>query len=157
MNRYRLVLAIVLLAAAATIWLSGAATARQESKAPKAGAAAQTEVAKLMRRKLENAQKLLEGIALADFDKIDKAAGELMLVSQAAEWKIVKTADYELHSNEFRRLLKDMGRNAKAKNLDAVTLNYVDMTLTCVKCHKHVRETKITLGPPWDKSRFAAE
>ena len=35
------------------------------------------------------------------------------------------------------------------ENLDACALSYVDMTLTCVKCHKYVRETRDTaLGRP---------
>ena len=29
------------------------------------------------------------------------------------------------------------------KNLDGAALSYVDMTLMCVKCHQHVRETKM--------------
>ena len=33
--------------------------------------------------------------------------------------------------------------NARKKNLDAAALNYVDMTLTCVKCHNHVREIRM--------------
>jgi hypothetical protein len=97
----------------------------------------------LMQKKLANSQKVLEGIALNDFDKIGTHAGELIEISKAAEWKVVKSPQYEVYSNEFRRNAETMVKEAKAKNIDGVTLAYVDLTLTCVKCHKHVREVRM--------------
>lgn len=96
----------------------------------------------LMQRKLANAQKVLEGIALNDFEKIAKHAEDLMEVSKAAEWKVLKTPQYETHSNDFRRNAEALTMAAKTKNIDAAALAYVDLTLTCVKCHKHVREVR---------------
>jgi len=49
-----------------------------------------------------------------------------------------------LYSNEFRRNAASLVQKAKEKNLDGAALAYVDMTLTCVKCHKHMRETRRT-------------
>jgi hypothetical protein len=86
---------------------------------------------------------VLEGIAVNDFDKIAKHGEELIFISKQAEWRVLQTPQYELHSNEFRRIADDLVRSAKAKNLDAATLAYVDLTLTCVKCHKHVREVRM--------------
>lgn len=98
---------------------------------------------KLMTRKLENAQKVLEGVAVNDFDLVVKHADELIAVSKAAEWRVLKTPQYELYSNEFRRSAETMIKQAKAKNTDGVALAYVDMTLSCVKCHKYVREVRM--------------
>jgi hypothetical protein len=100
----------------------------------------------LMKRKLENAQKVLEGVALNDFDKIGKHADELIAVSKATDWKVLKTAQYELYSNEFRRNAENLGQQAKAKSTDGAALAYVELTLTCVKCHKHVREVRMARG-----------
>jgi hypothetical protein len=100
------------------------------------------ELAELMKRKLENAQKVLEGIALNDFDGISKHADELIQISKQAEWRVRKTPRYETYSNEFRRSAGELVENAKQKNLDGAALAYVDLTLTCVKCHKHVRESR---------------
>ncbi len=41
-----------------------------------------------------------------------------------------------------------MGNKRKAKNLDGVALSYGDMTLVCVKCHRHVREQRAGTNPP---------
>ena len=37
---------------------------------------------------------------------------------------------------------RELIKNAEDRNLDAAALSYVDLTLTCVKCHKHVREVR---------------
>ena len=98
----------------------------------------------LMQRKLAASQKVLEGIALGDFDKIGKQADELIEVSKQTEWRILKTPQFELHSNDFRRIADNLAQNAKDKNLDGAALNYVELTLTCVKCHKYIRERRDT-------------
>jgi hypothetical protein len=98
----------------------------------------------LMKRKLEHAQKVLEGIALNDFDRITKHAEELIVISHEAEWKAIQLPDYELYSGEFRRNAQALVKNATAKNLDGAALAYVELTMSCVKCHKHVREVRMT-------------
>jgi hypothetical protein len=97
----------------------------------------------LMRRKLAESQKVLEGIALQDFDGIANHAEELIEISKQAGWKVLKTPLYERYSNEFRDRADELARNARKKNIDGAALSYVDLTLTCVKCHKHVREKRM--------------
>jgi len=100
-------------------------------------------VQELMRRKLQNSQKVLEGVALNDYKLIEKHADELIQVSKEAEWKVIKTPQYETYSNDFRRTAETLVKNAKDKNLDAAALTYVELTLACVKCHKYVREVRM--------------
>jgi hypothetical protein len=99
---------------------------------------------RLMQRKLEHSQKVLEGIALADYKLIEKNAEELLEVSKQAGFKVLNTPGYEMHGNEFRRQAEALIKNAKDKNIDGAALTYVELTLTCVKCHKHVREVRMT-------------
>ena len=101
-------------------------------------------MAPLMERKLQEAQKVLEGVAINDFDKIARHAEGLIVISKTAEWRAVKTPQYEVFSNEFQRTAGDLVKHAKEKNLDAAALSYVELTLTCVKCHKHVREVRMS-------------
>jgi hypothetical protein len=119
--------------------------------------ASDKELADLMQRKLQNAQKVLEGIAVNDFDKITKHAEELILISKQAEWKVLKTPQYEMFSNDFRRTAGELIENAKQKNLDGAALAYVDLTLTCVKCHKHVRESRQSRLDRWDAPALALQ
>ena len=99
-----------------------------------------------MERKLEHSQKVLKGIALADFDMIGKNAEELIQASKDAEWKALKTPRYAIYSNDFRQAAEALAEKAQAKNLDGATLAYMEMTMTCVKCHKHVREKRMALA-----------
>lgn len=104
--------------------------------------------ASLMQKKLQYSQKVLEGLALNDFKKIAQGADELIDLSKRAEWQqAVKTPQYEVHSNEFRRIADGLVKSARDKNLDGAALNYVEMTLSCVKCHKYVREVRMTSLP----------
>jgi hypothetical protein len=101
----------------------------------------------LMRKKLEHSNKVLEGITTADYKMISKNAEDLIAISQEAEWQVIKTPRYEVFSNDFRRSGEDLVKAAKEKNVDAAALAYVDLTLTCVKCHKHVRDERMTSLP----------
>lgn len=100
-------------------------------------------VAEIMRKKLKHSQTVLEGLAMKDFKKISKSADELLFLTNEEEWNVLRTVNYENYSNEFRRNLQGLMKSAKDKNLDGCALSYVDMTLTCVKCHKYVREVRM--------------
>jgi hypothetical protein len=100
----------------------------------------------LMQRKLKHAQKVLEGLAINDFDKIAENGQELLDLSKLNEWKVVKTPRYATYSTEFQETVEKLIKNAKDKNLDGATLAYMEMTSSCVKCHKHVREARMTGG-----------
>ena len=99
-------------------------------------------VAELMQRKLKHSQAILEAIALNKFDKIVDNAEELISLTNQAEWQVIKSTRYELHSNEFRRAAEMLIQKAKEKNIDGATLNYLDLTMTCVRCHQYVREVR---------------
>jgi cytochrome c556 len=111
--------------------------------------------AAIMQKKLKNAQKLFEGIALADFSRIGTNAEELLQLSKAEEWMVYKTPKYEMYNNEFQRALTALITKAKAKNIDGVTLSFVDMTMSCVRCHSYVREIRDARLAPKD-DRVAA-
>lgn len=96
-----------------------------------------------MRRKLEHSQAVLEGIALEKFANIERHAQTLSLLSQAAEWQILASAEYKRHSEEFRRTAELLAEHARRKNIDGAALAYVQLTLNCVNCHKEVRRLQI--------------
>jgi hypothetical protein len=100
----------------------------------------------LMQMKLSSAQKVLEGVAIGDFAIIEKNAEDLVITSKKAEWQVLKTPDYLRFSDEFRRHADVLAENARKKNLDGAALAYVQLTMDCVNCHKHVREVRIARG-----------
>jgi hypothetical protein len=132
MRRIKLVLGAVAVALAVPL-LSGHGAEPDRDK-----------VASLMRKKLEHSQKVLEGVTTADYKMIATHAEELIAISKETEWKVLKTPKYELYSNDFRGKAEELIKNAEAKNLDAAALSYVDLTLSCVKCHKYMREERMS-------------
>jgi hypothetical protein len=94
----------------------------------------------LMRRKLDNSQKLLEALILNDLKKVAEHADELNQISKAAEWKVFKTRDYEVFSDDYRHSLEAMRKAAKDKNLEGAKLNYLGLTMGCFNCHAYVRD-----------------
>ena len=140
MRRLKMIVLGLMLASVAFVSSgNGDESKKDDKKDPK-----KDSVADLMQKKLKHSQKVLEGIAMNDFDKIAKHADEIVLVSRDAEWKVVKSPRYELFSDEFRRNAETLIKEAKDKNLDGAALAYVELTLNCVKCHKYVREVRMT-------------
>jgi hypothetical protein len=48
------------------------------------------------------------------------------------------------YSAEFQRSTKALAEAAKKKNADGASLAYVQLTLTCVNCHKHIKNQRVT-------------
>jgi hypothetical protein len=93
-----------------------------------------------MQRKPVYAQKALEGLALEDFDKIRTSSDGLIECVKSASWRINETHKCLPFSDEFLRTVGNLRKAAKDKKVDAAGLAYVDMTLTWVKCHRHLRD-----------------
>jgi hypothetical protein len=142
---YRKVIALTTcVLAVALCWPFPAAKAREEGQGKGKG---KGKVSKIMQEKLKSSQKILEGIALADYDKITRSCEELIQLTTTEDWYVIKTPKYEMHSNEFRRTAEVIIQKAKNKNLDGVTLAYFEMTMSCVRCHQYVREVRDTSLP----------
>ena len=92
-----------------------------------------------MRDKLELSQQALEGLAMEDYDLLIAKGTKLSAMTRAADWKLFENPDYDQQIRLFRRQVDSMVKAAKDKNLDAATLAYVRMTMSCVDCHKLVR------------------
>lgn len=96
-----------------------------------------------MRKKLAASQSILEGLAVEDFDLIAEGAKQLKITATAAEFMVSKDPLYIEHVNDFRRTVNKLALAAKEKSLDGATLVYMDMTISCVECHKHVRNAPV--------------
>ena len=97
------------------------------------------ETREIMQHKLQHTQFILKAIALQDFAGIQSNAAQLVKLSQMTGWQARQTPEYALFSMEFRRHAEGLGKAAKAKNIDAATLAYTQLTFSCVSCHKHLR------------------
>jgi len=100
--------------------------------------------AEFMRQKLEFSKQALEGLALEQFSTIERAGKALKKLSEGAEWEVAvipDASDYVMLTTDFQRHADELVKQAKAKNIDASTLAYVKLTMSCVQCHKFIRNT----------------
>jgi hypothetical protein len=98
----------------------------------------------LMQRKLGSAQALIKGLALDDFKLIESEAQQLQLLSLDAGWNVIQTEEYARISGEFREAAKKIRKAGNEKNLDAAGLGYFQLPMTCIDCHRHVRNVEAT-------------
>ncbi len=133
--------------------LTGSSDGPQGQTKPRT--AAGNDLESIMKKKLAHAQKVLEAIALNDPAQIRAHAEELIVLSKQADWMVLRTPEYELHTDSFRRSAQDLVRAANDKNVDGSALAYVELTMSCVKCHKYVRDTRRTQFMPLSGRVFA--
>lgn len=96
-----------------------------------------------MKKKLDYSQAILSGLATADFDAISKNATSMDRLSKLE--KFVRRSDAEEYRAQLRVFLaanKDLITAAEKKNIDGATLAFTQMTLSCVNCHKALRDEK---------------
>ncbi len=117
----------------------GKTAAPKPEDAKKKTAGSRSAHKEFMRKKLDSAQSVLEGLAMEDFKLIAKGAGELKAASTSAEFNVINDGFYNAYADKFRRTTEKMAKAARERNVDGATLGYLDMTLSCVECHKYVR------------------
>ncbi len=91
-----------------------------------------------MQKKLEYSGKILAGLAREDFEQISKNARSMKALSQMEKW-VRGTAEYRTQLKIFQNANEHIIRMADEEKLDGVALAYVQLTLSCVNCHKVVR------------------
>jgi hypothetical protein len=94
----------------------------------------------LMKSKLVASQKVLEGIATEDFALIQRSATLLYGYSQTAEWAGQQPPEYNRFTTDFRRQASALVQAGRDKNVDRATVAYFQLTVSCVNCHKFLRE-----------------
>ena len=95
----------------------------------------------LMRDKLVQMNRILEGITLDKFEQVQESAETVGMISQATSWHIIDpTPQYKRISKNFQEQAADLERHAKERNVEAATLDLVRMNITCTQCHQHMRE-----------------
>ena len=94
----------------------------------------------LMRDKLTQVNRVLEGITLDNFAQVEESAKTLRMISRATSWHIADpTPQYNRLSQNFQEQATDLERHAKEKNVEAATLDLVRMNITCTQCHQAMR------------------
>lgn len=113
--------------------VSPAISAKQDEEA--------TELSNFMRQKLSASNQILEGLVTDDLSKVDLGAEKLLKMSDAEHWRASNDMMYMNHSRQFRRSVETMRDKAKRKSIDGAALAWIDVTMSCIRCHEWVRDT----------------
>jgi hypothetical protein len=95
-----------------------------------------------MKNKLVFSQNILAGLTESDFDKIRKNAEAMNFLGYLEKWLRADMPAYKYQVSHFEFANHELIRQAKEKNLDGATLAYNQLTVSCVQCHKIVRDAK---------------
>lgn len=95
-----------------------------------------------MRRKLDYSQQILGGIAEADFDRIATNAKAMRALSKVEGFVRGRTPGYRSQLQIFENAADQLIKHAEKDNVDGAALAFTQLTISCVNCHKHLRESK---------------
>jgi len=97
-------------------------------------------LAAMLQKKLRSAHLVLDGVATGNFKDIRVGGQELIRLAKSETWRLIESPQYDRYSDEFVRATQKLVKKAEEKNIDGAALAYVEMTLSCVRCHQYVRE-----------------
>jgi len=93
-----------------------------------------------MKQKLVASHNILAGLTKADFGEIEKNAKSMLAVGYLEKWVRADTPGYQKFMKDFEYANKSLANSAREKNLEGATLAYLQLTVSCVQCHKIVRD-----------------
>lgn len=93
-----------------------------------------------MKHKLQDTQKLLESITLADYEKTQTYAEQLLILSKIEGFVRRKNPDYRQQLANFQATLKLVKFQAEQGNSTEVLAGFGKLTQSCVRCHQVLRD-----------------
>jgi len=126
------------IALACLIAVAGFLAVRAQEAPPTKKPAPDQDAAAVMKEKLRYSHELLTSLAREDYPRLEVAAQELARIARE-EWASNPTDEYRTQLQVFWTTLEGIESGAQRKEIDEATLAYMQMTLSCVKCHKLIR------------------
>lgn len=93
-----------------------------------------------MKHKLVASQKILEGMTRADYEMIEKYATGMQVMGYLEAWVRADRPEYKAQLHTFEHANAAIALAARDRNLDGVTIAYTQLTISCVQCHKVIRD-----------------
>lgn len=100
-------------------------------------------VDRVMRRKLEVSQKILEAVVTSRWSDLEARSRDLEDLTNDPAWRVLTAPEYATHSNGFRRSVRALRDAAAKRDLEATPKAYVAVTLSCVECHRYLARSRI--------------
>lgn len=105
-------------------------------------------LSKVMRAKLDHAQRILEAVVTSNWQQLDRESRELVRVTQDPAWTVLKMPEYGRYSAAFLRATDDLIEAAKLRDLEAASLGFISLSTSCVSCHRYIARARIATVRP---------
>lgn len=134
-------IALVVIAVGALLGLSQVVGQEQaKSEAEKSETSETVKFNFWMNVKLTESQKLLAALSKADFDALIASSQILEMLNAIEGFTRRGTPGYRTQLRAFEFALDEIEKQAEQENIEGVTLGFHQLTLSCVNCHKQIRE-----------------
>ncbi len=92
-----------------------------------------------MEKKLEYSKDILEALTAGRYEDVEKHAEQLRVIGKIEGFVRGRSASYTHQLQSFDQSTRELKRQAKAKDLDAATLAFHQLTTSCIRCHQTLR------------------
>ena len=94
----------------------------------------------LMRRKVDQAELILRGLAEGDLNSVQKAADELVQIAAQANWSLIPRASLATqYEAEFQQRAALLANIARSGDLHASYYQFLQVIFACFNCHDQLR------------------
>ena len=92
-----------------------------------------------MQKKLEYTQEILRGLAMGDLETVAEKSDQMHRLSKIEGWIRSRKPGYSAQLQAFEFANAEILRNARADNLEGTAIAFQQLTISCVSCHKMLR------------------
>src|SRR5581483_8445209 len=109
-----------------------------------AAATAQTrDLSRVMREKLDHAQKILEAVVTSNWAQLDAQSRELDRLPDDPRWTALKYPEYAKYSLACKHAVEDLRAAAERRDLQRTPTAYNTLTLRCIECHRYMARSRL--------------
>jgi cytochrome c556 len=112
------------------------------SQADEPGAKSEKDMNFWMKQKLNYSQAIFAALSEADFESMSAAADKLTTLNKVEEFVKHRNLKYKAQLDIFQFATQEVARQAEKKSVEGAALAFHQLTLSCVNCHKQLRDEK---------------
>ncbi len=114
----------------------------QKDKKPQVTTDAQKPFDFWMTVKLEKSQEIFAALTKADYQTIAESASTLEMLSKIEGFVRKRNLAYGTQLRTFEFAVKEIQKQSEKENIEGVVLGFNQLTLSCVNCHKQLRDVE---------------
>jgi cytochrome c556 len=98
---------------------------------------------RVMRKKLDASQKILEAVVTSRWADLEARSRELEALTNDPAWMVLNTPEYAQQSAMFKQAVRALREAAAKRDLEATPQAYVALTMSCVQCHRYLARNRL--------------